>query len=273
LWEANQTNWLLPLTKRDKVVSGIYLILQHYAEGKFPPTFGDQQKVYEIERSVLVRPNLPDEFARSESRRKPFWYNTMCPNYLRDFGLIVKSLQKLRVPLGAKILEIGCGGGWASNFLSAMRFQVVGTSINPRDIEDANLHASSFAARGLENAAKFIEAPMEDVYAATRGEGPFDVAFVYEALHHAYDWGQACEQVYKSLKPGGWFLLCNEPNLLHTAIAYRHSQMAKSPEIGFRKGNLFRGLKKCGFENRVYLANRIGFGVRPFWIAVQRPGN
>ncbi|HEX7859746.1 MAG TPA: methyltransferase domain-containing protein [Verrucomicrobiae bacterium] len=271
LWEENQKNWVLPLSRRDKVVSGIYLILQHYAEGKFPPTFQDQQKVYELERSVIARPNLPDEVSREEGRRKPFWYNTLAPHYLKDFAMIVESFQKLGVAPGSKILEIGCGGGWASNFLSQMLFRVVGTSIKPVDIEDANAHAAALAARGLATPAKFIEAPMEEVFGATAAEGPFDVAFVYEALHHAYDWRVACAEVFKALKPGGWFLLCSEPNVLHTAVAYRYSQMSRSPEIGFRKRELLRGLSECGFGKRVWLANRIGFYARPIWLAVQRP--
>ena len=114
---------------------------------------------------------------------------------------------------------------------------------------------------------------MENVYTATKEDGPFDVAFVYEALHHAYDWQIACKQVYDSLKPGGWFLLCNEPNLIHTAVAYRHSQMAHSPEIGFTKRRLLRGLKNCGFRNPKFLANRVSLYVRPIWLAVQRPLN
>jgi ubiquinone/menaquinone biosynthesis C-methylase UbiE len=55
---------------------------------------------------------------------------------------------------------------------------------------------------------------MEEVCAATEHLGPFDAVFVYEALHHAYDWRKACAEAYRCLKPGGWFLLCNEPNLL-----------------------------------------------------------
>ena len=106
---------------------------------------------------------------------------------------------------------------------------------------------------------------------ATAHLAPFDAVFVYEALHHAYDWRKACEQAYKSLKPGGWFLLCNEPNILHTLISYRYSQLSRSPEIGFSKREVFRVLKECGFEKRVILAKRFGFFVRGLWIAVQRP--
>src|SRR5688500_4714261 len=52
LWGENQKDWNLPLSRKDKVLSGIYVIMAHFSEGRFPPTFSDQQKVYEIERSL-----------------------------------------------------------------------------------------------------------------------------------------------------------------------------------------------------------------------------
>src|SRR5688572_14021917 len=74
LWEQNERNWGLPLSRTDKLVSGIYLILAHYSAGRFPPTFGDQQKVYEIERAAPKKPGVELEVTRDQGRRKPFWY-------------------------------------------------------------------------------------------------------------------------------------------------------------------------------------------------------
>jgi hypothetical protein len=48
LWEENQKNWNLPLTRKDKVLSGIYVILSHYSDGLFPPTFADQQRCMKL---------------------------------------------------------------------------------------------------------------------------------------------------------------------------------------------------------------------------------
>jgi SAM-dependent methyltransferase len=49
----------------------------------------------------------------------------------------------------------------------------------------------------------------------------FDGVFVFEALHHAFDWRQAIQASFHCLKEGGWLVLANEPNLLHTYISYR----------------------------------------------------
>jgi SAM-dependent methyltransferase len=271
LWEQNESNWNLPLTRAEKVLSGVYLILSHYSNGRFPPTFGDQQKVYEIERALPKKPGVELEATRDIGRRKPYWYNRWGPIYLEDFARLVRSLQNLGIAPPAKILEIGCGAGWASEFLAQMHFDVVGTTINPMDIEDAQARVGALKARGVQVKLQYICAPMEEVHEATTGAGPFDVVFVYEALHHAYDWTIACEQAYRCLKPGGWFIVCNEPNLVHTLVAYRVSQISKYPEIGFRKGSLFAELKRIGFRNRVVLAKRFGFFCRGIWVAVQRP--
>jgi 2-polyprenyl-3-methyl-5-hydroxy-6-metoxy-1,4-benzoquinol methylase len=271
LWEQNQKNWSLPLSKPQKVLAGAYLILSDYSKGLFPPTFADQQKVYETERNERPRPGAEYELLLDQGRRKPFWCNNLGPMYLRHFALLTESFLKLGIHPPAKILEFACGGGWASDFLAQMGFHVVGTTINPVDVEDARLRAESHRVRKLSNKLDFICTPMEEVRDATAQLAPFDAVFVYEALHHAYDWRKACEQAYQSLKPGGWFLMCNEPNILHTLISYRYSQMSRSPEIGFSKREVFRVLKECGFGQRVVLAKRFGFFIRAFWIAFQRP--
>jgi hypothetical protein len=58
---------------------------------------------------------------------------------------------------------------------------------------------------------------------------------------------------------------------MHTFVAYRYSQLSKSPEIGFSKSEVFSYMEKIGFSNRVALAKKFGFYARPFLVAFQRP--
>lgn len=271
LWEQNQQNFNLPLSRAEKVLVGTHVILTHYADGRFPPSFADQQKVYETERGTWERPGQDEDVAREMNRRKPFWYHKHGADCLRHFALLIESMQKLGIAPAGRVLEIGCGGGWTSEFLAQMGFHVVGTTIHPLDIEEGKQRAASHAIRNIKTDLNYVCATMEEVYQATAEFGPFDMVFVHEALHHAYDWRIACENAYQCLKPGGWFLLLNEPNLVHTLVAYRFSQLSKSPEIGFRKGEVFRFLKQIGFGKRVVLAKRLGFFCRGIWVAVQRP--
>lgn len=100
-------------------------------------------------------------------------------------------------------------------------------------------------AKGLSPAFKFVAAPMESVHKAV-ATGSFDAAFVYEALHHAFDWREAIRSAHACLRDGGWFLICNEPNVLHTCISYRVAKLSNTHEIGFRKSALVGELQKTG---------------------------
>ena len=126
-------------------------------------------------------------------------------------------------------------------------------------------------AKHLKPSLDYVATPMEDVFEATREKGPFDAAFAFEALHHAYDWQKACRSAYQALKPGGWFLLCSEPNVLHTFVAYRVAKLSNTHEIGFHKSEVKRVLREIGFGRLKPLQARIGFYFRPFWLAAQKP--
>jgi SAM-dependent methyltransferase len=98
----------------------------------------------------------------------------------------------------------------------------------------------------------------------------FDAAFAYEALHHAFDWRKAVQSVERCLKPRGWLVLANEPNVLHTCISYRCSRLANTHEIGFRQKDLLLGLKAAGFKAFRIFSPRINNLVTPHWIAAQK---
>ena len=112
LWEKNQKNWGLPLSKLDKLLLGIYLILNDYSEGTFPPTFTDQQKAYEAEiNSLFSLPGVSFSEAVDADMRKPFWFGNN-KQYLQNFIELVSSFEKLNISPPKKILELGCGIGW-----------------------------------------------------------------------------------------------------------------------------------------------------------------
>ena len=76
-----------------------------------------------------------------------------------------------------------------------------------------------------------MKIPMESVadFLQDKEVLPFDVVFVFEALHHAYDWHQSLKSAFECLKPGGWLIICNEPNLIHTFVSYRIAKTFKYP--------------------------------------------
>ena len=271
-WAENERDWQLPLSQLEKLLTGGYIILKDYSTGRFPPTFPDQQKAYENE--IEIRNTLPGLNAaevKDANMRKPFWPNKLMAMYLRSLVKLYEHLRQLEIAPPAKILELGCGSGWTSEYLAHLGYDVVGTTISPYEVEDGMLRVAGMRAKHLKPSLDYLVSPMENVFETTSDRAPFDAAFVFEALHHAHDWQKACQAVYQVLRPGGWFLLCKEPNVLHTFIAYRAARLANTHEIGFRKQEVVRALRAVGFDDVRMLEGRIGFGFRPFWLAARRP--
>jgi len=271
LYEKNLRDWNLPLSKIQKLRVGTYLILRDYGDGLFPPTFTDQQAAYAAE--IDCHANLPGMSADSVcdvGLRKPFWHGRAVRKYLSDFSKLTLALEHCRIQPPHRLLELGCGGGWMAEFLGLMKYSVLGTSIAPHDIDSAQNRIDSLKAKGVKVDIGFRVAPMETVAEATRDLDLFDAVFVFEALHHAFDWRKSVCSTYECLKPGGWFLICHEPNWLHTFISYRVARLSNTHEIGFVRREILAHLKKTGFRNIEVLEKSPRLGYRPHWIVAQK---
>lgn len=270
LWQKNQTDINLNLHKFEKIMVGIYLILTDYSNGLFPPTFNDQQKAYQAEINYrFFLPNVSALQAQESGMRKPFAFGKHGLNYLDSFAFFVKSLEKLGVDPPSKLLELGCGTGWMSEFLAIMGFDVVGTSISPYDIEDSKTRIKSLEIKGINANLQFLTSPMESVSNVV-GEQLFDSIFIFEALHHAYDWREAITSSYNCLKHGGWLIICNEPNVIHTCVSYRIARLSNTHEVGFKRSDLINHLKLTKFTDIKILKNRNDYFIQPHWIAARK---
>jgi cyclopropane fatty-acyl-phospholipid synthase-like methyltransferase len=270
LYAENRNNWYLPLSKVDKLKSGLWLILNDYSQGVFPPQFPDQQKAYQDEKNY--RFSIPGITAAEVSRNnmtKPFWGGNAIQMYLAHFCRIVRCLEGAGVHAPAKVLELGCGGGWASEFLATTGYDVCGTTISEDDVTDAHRRVKSLEARGLSSALKFVASPMESAHTVV-SPGTFDAVFIYEALHHAFDWRASLHSSHACLKPGGWMLVCNEPNVLHTYISYRVARLTNTHEIGFSKKELIAELQKTGFRNISSTGPKLHWWFSPHWLVAQK---
>jgi 2-polyprenyl-3-methyl-5-hydroxy-6-metoxy-1,4-benzoquinol methylase len=270
LYARNRANWNLALTKWQKVQVGTYMLLADYARGRFPPPPIDEQTAFAAEKdfaATLTRRGMKTSDTQEALLRKPFWQGSACAHYLRDFGRLQACLHQLGVAPPGKLLEVGCGGGWMAEWCATMGFDVVATTIDPRQEELLMRRCDSLKAKGLPVLLRFHAAPMEYVAEQVAAWGPFDAVYVYEALHHAHDWQKAIRSVYATLRPGGWFLLCNEPNRLHTFSSYRLGRLSHTHEIGMNPVALRRACHQAGFVDIRILANRWHGWVRPIWLA------
>ncbi|MDF0490965.1 class I SAM-dependent methyltransferase [Sphingomonas sp. H39-1-10] len=107
----------------------------------------------------------------------------------------------------ARILDMGCGGGWTSVFLARRGFEVVGQDIAPDMIE---LARENKARQGVELNLTFVCADYESMMI----DATFDAVIFFDCLHHSEDERAAIEMAYRSLKPGG-VLITHEPGEGH----------------------------------------------------------
>ncbi len=133
--------------------------------------------------------------ARAEDRH--FWHRARNE-------LLARKVRELGVPAGAKVLELGCGGGCVTAHLSRVGYDVTGV--------DGHL---SLVRRAAERApgARFV---VQDL---ARGKGPleggaYDVVALFDVLEHLEDPGLALESALSLARPGGGFVIGTVPALM-----------------------------------------------------------
>jgi len=109
------------------------------------------------------------------------------------------AIEKMRVPNDARILDVGCGSGWASRLLALKAHQgsVVGIDISDEMIRVARVASTDFS--NLEfQVASAEELPFEN--------NEFTHAFSMESLYYYADMTRALKEIHRVLAPGGWFV-------------------------------------------------------------------
>jgi 2-polyprenyl-3-methyl-5-hydroxy-6-metoxy-1,4-benzoquinol methylase len=274
LYEANQRDWDLPLSKLAKMYVGGYLILRDFGSGDFPPVFESIDNTYQGELEYHASlPGTDEEESRRRDMRKPFGPHFNTKQYLDHLAMLLRFLDELGIESEASILEIGCGEGWMAEFLAVSGYDICATSLSARDVQEAGKRVKALAVKDAAAKLQFRVAAMESVHEQVTDQGLFDVVFVYEALHHAFSWKETFRAVHKCLRPGGWFLICNEPNRIHTLVSYRVARLSNTHEIGLSRSQMRKELGNIGFSKVRIMTNRIDCGIRSHWIAAQMAGD
>ena len=126
------------------------------------------------------------------------WAETGQADRLEDAhgDVVAQVLEQLNIKPGEKILDLGCGNGWATRMLAkaAPGTQAIGIDVSPRMIARADeLH--SFTIRARYDLGTFEELDFPDAH--------FDRAFSMEALYYSPDVERAIAELFRALKPGG----------------------------------------------------------------------
>jgi 2-polyprenyl-6-hydroxyphenyl methylase / 3-demethylubiquinone-9 3-methyltransferase len=100
---------------------------------------------------------------------------------------------------GMKVLDVGCGGGYASEHLARRQAIVYGTDILEESLREARDHAMQGNLRIDYSMCSAEQLPYDDEV--------MDSVTCFEVLEHVADKQRTLSEIYRVLRPGGWLLL------------------------------------------------------------------
>ena len=173
------------------------------------------------------------------------WYQTPLGKQIDEWEkqLFLRHLKKLKTK---NILEIGAGTGHWTNFFSANNFSVTSIDIAGKMLEKAKQKNIA--------GATFIEASAEDL--PFENESVDNVVAV-TALEFVKNQHKAIEEIYRVLKPGGYFIV-GSLNALGSLQNERQNDPVFKNAQYFTRKLLYEKLEKFGLPNiegAVYMPN------------------
>jgi ubiquinone/menaquinone biosynthesis C-methylase UbiE len=107
-----------------------------------------------------------------------------------------QAIQLMEIPTDGRVLDVGCGNGWATRLMAerALDGRVVGIDISDEMVDLARESSSSFSN------VEFREASAEKLSFA---EGEFTHAFSMESLYYYGNILRALKEIHRVLKSGG----------------------------------------------------------------------
>ena len=147
--------------------------------------------------AIQINNAVYDEFADTWWREDGFLQALHALNPGR-FAYFEKLLREQGIdPKESRVIDVGCGGGYASERMARLGMQVVGVDPSSPSLEAAAEHA---LLKGL--AIDYRHGTGE---ALPVKDASCDVAFCCDVLEHVEDVQQTLNEIFRVLKPGGLF--------------------------------------------------------------------
>ncbi len=145
-----------------------------------------------------VHPHEIEKFGALASR----WWDPNGPQRpLHELNPVrLAYVQKWQPLAGARILDVGCGGGLLSEAMAVQNAQVTGIDLSDKLIDIAQLHLLESGVK-----AEYRVIAVEDL--ALQQAGHYDAITCMEMLEHVPDPHAILQACFDLLKPGGRLLL------------------------------------------------------------------
>ena len=182
-------------------------------------------------------------------------------HYMNAF---TNAISLLRPSHGARILDVACGGGWVSHYLSIMGYQTYGIDISEDFIELAKKRLYSDSYLGVtpsEADERFAVLDIEVERIPEELRGTFDFIWVESCLHHFVDPIAALEHLAEALKPGGVLILIEFENRVD-GIKPEYMQVMHefdTLERPYAREELTAALRMAGFCEQQFLGTINGW--------------
>ena len=175
--------------------------------GRLPKIEGIDYK-----RAALEYPRMLDAERSYYLRTKPF-YNLahkpvkhtgygMDPETHRHFSDFANMAVALALPAGARILDVGCGSGWLSEYFARLGYDVSGIDISDDLIRMARERLERVPYNLDHETALRCRFLMHDIEIAPLAE-KFDAVICYDSLHHLADERAVFRHLAAMLDVGG----------------------------------------------------------------------
>jgi 2-polyprenyl-3-methyl-5-hydroxy-6-metoxy-1,4-benzoquinol methylase/glycosyltransferase involved in cell wall biosynthesis len=187
---------------------------QQNGHGSPARTNGRTQKLDDIDYKQAARDylrNIPEE-RRHHLRTKPFYNLANKPAKYKNEGMdedthrhfcdFANIAVTLALPPGSRILDVGCGSGWLSEYFARLGYVVKGIDISPDLIEMSQERVARVPYGADHETPLRCTFAVHDVETAPLPE-KFDAILCYDSLHHFEDERAVVNNLAAMLDVGG----------------------------------------------------------------------
>ena len=162
--------------------------------------------------------------------------------------LLSKAIKKLNLSRDARILDVGCGYGFASLILAKRYSKVIGVDIDGQRLKVAGELAE------LTNAK--LTFTKGNIYNLLFNNSYFDMCICLEVLEHLIDDKRALKELARITKQGG-YLIISVPELIHGLASLENLGHVRG---GYTLSQFRKIAQKAGYK--ILFVNKIG---KTFW--------